>query len=249
MRKRQIQVVTAVMLAAVLGVSGCGGASEKTQGDSVANPAPAAQTAADSGNNAALDALLNGGNLQEAASAAESAGAESAGTESKTEQAGTEGTEAGQAGAAGSEAANGTGTGGQTGAAGGQNKNQYPKPEIALETNYDYIMSDDFEQVLGDYYATRVVLTRRSLEQFPELAKGLDSGIQGDAEKDREEALKELQGAQEAYQRGHQAADHDGRKLLDRRSSSEQLHERRHAGYQDRKVPGPDRCGVGYGEV
>ena len=34
---------------------------------------------------------------------------------------------------------------------------------------------------------------KRALEQFPELAKGLDSGIQGDAEKDREEALKELE--------------------------------------------------------
>ena len=207
MRKRQIQVVTAVLLAAALGVSGCGGSAEKTQGDSAANPAPAAQTAADSGNNAALDALLNGGNLQEAASAAESAGAESAGTESKTEQAGADagaetaaGAENTAGGAAGSEDAGETGTGGQTGAAGGQNKNEYQKPELALETNYDYIMSDDFEQVLGDYYATRVVLTRRSLEQFPELAKGLDSGIQGDAEKDREEALKELQGAQEAYQ-------------------------------------------------
>ena len=221
MKKRYFKVITSVLLTAALGISGCGGSSEKPQNDSAAKPS-AAQTAADSGNNAALDALLNGGNLQEAASAAESAEAESAEAESAeaaggSGQAVTDSKEtaagAGQAGtgtAAGtetdtgagaeSEASGGSGADAQTGTAGGKNENRYQKPELALQTDYDYVMSEDNVQVIGDYYATRVVLTKQSAGQFPELAEALDSGIQGDAEKDRDNALSELAGAQESYE-------------------------------------------------
>lgn len=189
MKKKYFQVMTSVMLAAALGISGCGGAAEKAQNESAAKPAPAAQTAADSGNNAALDALLNGGSLQEAASAAESAEAESAEAESAKAESGS--------GQAGTETA--AGTDGQAGTAGRKNEKEYSKPETAIQTYYDYVLSDDYEQVLGDYYSMKVVLTKRSLEQFPELAEGLASGVQGDEELDKANALRELEGAKEAY--------------------------------------------------
>lgn len=205
MKKKYFHVITSVMLAAALGISGCGGAAEKPQNDSASQPAPAVQTAADSGNNAALDALLNGGSLQEAASAAESAEAgtsESTKAESEAVQAGPEAESgAGQAGAetkAGAASVENK-TDGGAGAADGKNEKKYPKPEVALRSDYDYVLSEDYEQVLGDYYARKVVLTKRSAEQFPELAEGLASGVQGDEELDKANALRELEGAQEEY--------------------------------------------------